>query len=655
MAARQDMPQFGSRLLAAKFFVCFLLSLLGLRLYFLQAVSGEYYRDLSENNRLRTIRREAARGLVLDRKGRLLVRNRPSFNIALLKEDIPDIEQTLRSLHLLLDADIDSMRAEMKRARTRQPFQPMIVLPDVSREVVAEVKVHSSALPGVIVQTKPVRSYPYDGLAAQTLGFTREISARQLARHSDEYKSGDSLGQSGLEQSYEEELRGDAGFLQVEVDARGLRRSESELLSDRQGETLQLTLDAELQLEAEEALGDRKGALVAMDPRDGSILALASTPHFDANTLAGRVLQKEWRALTKDEKKPLENRAIAHIYPPGSTMKLISAAAGLNEEVITEDTRFYCPGYFRLGRRRYRCHKHGGHGRVNLREAVRMSCNVYFYHLGQALGIDRISHYLAMFGFGQKSGIDIPKEEAGVKPSKEWKKKTVGEKWYPGDTPPVAIGQGYIAVTPIQLASAVSALANGGTLYKPHLLRRVFSQSGKAIYEAPPQLVRRLPIESEHLATVREYAAEVVNHRRGTGQRARLLSVPVGGKTGTAQVVRGVGKREREEDIDHAVFVAFAPVENPEIVISVIVENAGGGGRNAAPVARSVLRKYFRSRGVLSEQDWQIVDTGPDGGVIPPLEAREVEAASELKDSAMDESRLDSPLGFRLRGLLDEY
>lgn len=619
MSFRPQLPEIGTRIFLAQAVVCTVFALMGLRLWFLQGVYGDYYRDLSENNRTRTIRTASPRGMIFDRDGRILVRNRAAFNIGLFMEDTPNPDEMVLHLAGLAQRDVDAVVEQFRRGRATRPFEPRVVLPDVSRARLARIKVNTHSLPGVMVSTVPTRRYPNGSLAAQLFGYTREISKEQLLQMGSPYRAGDEVGQAGIEKQYESVLRGTAGYVQVEVDARGTRRGELGIVDETVGGDLYLTIDLDVQRAAESALAGWRGAAVAMIPNTGEVVALASTPTFDANLFSGHVSAIDWNALMQDPLKPMRNRAIANIYPPGSTIKLLWGLVGLQEGVITPSTRVNCPGSYQLGGRRYHCHKRGGHGLVDLRTAITVSCNVYFYHLGQALGIERLSKYIKAFGFGSKTGIDVPGEEAGVGPSPEWKRRLYAEPWYPGDTIPVSIGQGYLVVTPLQMATAISALANGGALVQPHLVKRIVHRATGQDELVTPPIRSELSIKREHFETVRTAAADVVSAERGTGKRAALQSVAVAGKTGTAQVKAGAGKQTDPRFQDHAWFVSFAPVVDPQLVVVVVVENAGGGGANAAPVVREIMKQFFRKRGVLSDEDW---DT-PSQLTSPPVFAEQ--------------------------------
>lgn len=615
MTTGAEQPYYTARLVAAKMFALLCLAALLARLWYLQGIRGSFYRDLSENNRIRRIRTEAPRGNIFDREGRVLVRNRPALNVALMRGDVPDVPEAIKRLAEITGREEDKLVAQYESGKKSRPFEPKAVMFDISRSELARVEVNGYRLPGVIITHKPTRAYPNNALAAQLLGYTREISKSQfeVLRNSG-YWLGDSIGQSGLEKRFEETLRGRPGYIEVEVDARGNRRDELGIEDDRPGSDLQLTIDLDIQRAAEEALGGRKGSVVAVDPRNGEILALVSSPSFDANVFSGHMLAEQWERLANDPDKPLTNRAISSVYPPGSTIKLLWALAGLAEGKVTPNSPSYCPGYVKFWRRKYHCHKRTGHGQVNLEEAVTMSCNAYFYNLGQALGIDGMAKYMEMFRFGQKTGIDLPGEEVGTRPSKEWKLERYGERWYPGDTVPISIGQGYVVVTPLQLASVVAAVANGGKIFRPMLVKKIFSPQRSAVQEFAPTMIRAVPVAQKIFEKVRGYAVEVVNHKKGTGWRAKLEPVLVGGKTGTAQV-GALGKEALGDRFkDHAWFVAFAPADNPTIALAAIVENSGHGGRFAAPVAKTVLEAYFRKLGMIPiEEDPETEEEGDHG------------------------------------------
>jgi penicillin-binding protein 2 len=583
--------------------------LFALRLFQLQILRGEEYEGIAHGNAVRLVRLEAPRGDILDREGRVLATARPAFGVTVMPSDLRESDRTYSALGMLLDTEPAPLRDKVGSPRGRRRFQAVRLAGDLSFDHRARVEAHLYALPGVNTDVRPRRHYVEGEFASHLLGTIGEIRRDQLqSRDFAGYRSGEVIGQSGVEKLLEGDLRGRAGGRNVVVDVAG---RVVELLDEREpepGGTVTLTLDLDLQREAEagflpDVLGERArmGALVALDPRTGDVLALVSKPGFDPNDFAGGIDSKTWRALTSDEWRPLQNRAIAGQYPPGSAYKPVVAAAALEDGLITPETKKFCPGHFRYGRRTYRCWRRAGHGWVDLHDALKMSCDVYFYELGRELGIDRIADFARAFHLGQRSGIALPTEASGLVPTKKWKERRFGEAWMGGETISAAIGQGFNLTTPLQLAVAYAGLANDGVLMKPRIVLRRETQDG--VFEAgEPKVLGRLPVAPEHLAVIRAGLEAVVGEPRGTGGRARVPGVRVAGKTGTAQVVRMKHTENLEEDEipikfrDHAWFAAFAPVEAPEIVVAVLVEHGGHGGSAAAPIAQRVLARYFEKQ-----------------------------------------------------------
>jgi penicillin-binding protein 2 len=483
-------------------------------------------------------------------------------------------------------------------------------------ERLARVEAHRFAMSGVMTDMRPRRHYVEAARAAHLLGTIGEIQQGQLrqARFAD-YRLGEIVGQVGLEARLEDHLRGRAGGRNVIVDVAGREMREIAKIAPSPGGRAVLNIDLDLQRVAEEAfvsedpeVPDKMGALVALDPRNGEVLALVSRPTYDPNDFAGGIDVDTWRQLIGDEWVPLQNRATAGQYSPGSTFKAIVAVAGLAEGEVDPADEVFCPGYYRMGRRTYRCWKRGGHGAVDLTQALVHSCDVYFYHLGVTLGIDRISHYARLFGLGSLTGIDLPGEKPGLVPTREWKERVKKEPWQKGETVSVSIGQGANLVTVVQLAVAFSAIANGGTRVQPRLLRRLETWDGKSTRPLEPPETVEVGVSKEALAIVSRALTAVVQEPRGTGGRARVPGVQVAGKTGTTQVVSLDLVKDLEDDEipvryrDHALFVAYAPAEKAEIAIAVIVEHAGsGGGTVAAPIAQKVLARYFEKRALQDE------------------------------------------------------
>lgn len=593
---------FGMRLGVASLLVSLLIGLLALRLWYLQGMRGGYYREQSENNRTAEIRIIPPRGTVYDRENRVIARSRPSFDIALLFELVKDPDQTLHQLATLTGRAEAELKAQLlAQNKATKAFEPKVVIADASREELAKVKVHGYALPGVIVNVTPTRSYPYGELATHVLGYTRKIEKTDRAKLDPQrYFLDDVVGKSGIESTYEDVLKGESGFVRVEVDALGNRRGELGIVEYESGDDVYLTLDLDLQRVAEESLQGRKGSIVVLDPRNGEVLALASAPAFDPNVFSGRIAPELWNQVMKDKRHPLNNRAISSHYAPGSTFKLIMAIAGLAEKKVTPATEFFCPGYYMFAGRPYRCHKRSGHGSVNLQTAVTVSCDSYFYQLGQALGVNAIYRYATMFGLGALTGIDLPGEKSGIVPSEQWKLTTKGERWYPGETLSVSIGQGFLTATPLQMAVEVGAIAVDGKVFQPMLVRKVVSAETGEVLKFPPKLLRRSDLDPKLFQMVREYAISVVQDPRGTGKAAQVVGIQVAGKTGTAQVVSLDKSEASEEFQDHAWFIAFAPADAPTIALSIIVENGGHGGATAAPISRKLMEVYFAKLGLFT-------------------------------------------------------
>jgi len=598
------------------------------RLFYLQLVQGDALRVESERNSVRTIRLDAPRGNVLDREGRVIASTRPAFDVEIIPSELRDPERVYSALGQLIDEEPAQVRETVGKPRGRARFQPIAVLSDVSFEQLARVETHRFALPGVLTEVRPQREYEEGDLAGHLLGTLGEIRLDQLEKATfEDYSSGEIIGQSGLEAVLENVLRGTAGGRNVVVNVAGREGEHLDEVEPIPGNTAVLTLDLDLQREAvaayrndplaaapvpaghdgESPPAEKTGALVALDPRTGDVLAMVSRPSFDPNDFSDGVPPETWRELTKDERKPLQNRAISGQYPPGSTYKPLLAAAALEAGVISPQTHFFCPGSFALGRRVYKCWRKEGHGSVAVHEALVRSCDVFFYQTGLKLGIDRIADFGHALSFGRLTGIPLPEEKPGLIPTEAWKEKRFGEPWMAGETVSASIGQGFDLVTPLQLAVAYGALATG-VVMKPRLLLRVEKPDGTLLKETQPQLDSRLPISEANLAIVRKGLAGVVNEPGGTGSRARLPGITVAGKTGTAQVIRlehyeGVDEsRIPTRYRDHAWFVCFAPAEAPEIVVAVLNEHAGHGGSAAAPIAQRVLAKYFEKQGRLTPE-----------------------------------------------------
>ena len=597
------------RIVAAIIFAATVFFSLIFRLWYLQIGQGAAFRDRSDLNRIKTVFVPPPRGVIVDRSGLELVTNRPSFGIEFIKEDAPDPIGVVRQLAEILGMDANLLLSRMDKQTRRRKFEPKLLLKDVSREVVAQVSAARYRLPGVFVSVTPTRLYPNHQIAAHLVGYLREVSQAQLqSSEKDYFLPGDMAGQSGIELTFDRYLRGQRGRQQVIVNSTGTRVGELSSEPVVPGNTIQLTIDRSVQQAAERALEGKEGAIIALDPKSGEILAMASAPTFNPAVFSGDITAGDWAHLQSG--KRLINKAIQGTYPPGSVFKIFMETAIINERVASPGERVYCPGSYWFKGRQYRCHKKSGHGSVNLHTALVESCDVYFYTMGQRLGVDTIHRYAAAFGFDELSGIDVPHEVKGVIPSTSWKRrafrKSTDQKWYSGETLSVSIGQGAVSVTPLQVARALSAAVNGGRVMKPILVRGVSAGDSGAFDSAvgKPILQKVVPVSAEVLALVRKGMVGVVNDGSGTGHKAQLdpeLKIQVGGKTGTAQVV-GMQRRdaakgaEAEYFEDHAWFAGYAPAEDPRIVVVALVENGGHGGATAAPLTAEVMSAFFQGQ-----------------------------------------------------------
>jgi len=596
-----DTDWYRHRLSGSVIFVLAFFLILGARLYYLQVVKGAEFRRLSQNNcvRLRSI--PPPRGLIFDRTGRLVVDNRPSFNVSIVPEDADDPDRVVEALAAHLNEDVEILLARLEARRGGALFKPILLKRDLSRDSVAVVEAHKLDLPGVIITVEPMRHYIEEERACHLIGYLGEISEAEL--NSGDYpetRNGDFIGRFGIEKSYEADFRGKPGRKQVQVNALGQVTRVLKTIPAQPGKNSYLALDLALQRRAEEMFQEKVGAAVALDPANGHVLAMVSRPAFDPNAFVEGMSTEAWKALASNPFHPMRNKAIQAQYPPGSTYKIITAAAGLEEGVIEDDTQHFCPGYYRYGNRTYRCWKRGGHGSVELIQAVAQSCDVFFYKVGEQLGVDVLAEYAGGFGLGRPTGVDLDNEVSGLVPTQAWKLRKVGVPWQGGETLSVAIGQGFNLVTPIQMASLVAAVANGGVIYKPLLVERIEDVNTGEVAVIESQDVGRLPVSDETLERVRKGLVAVVDSRRGTGRIADIAGVSVAGKTGTAQVV-AMGERpdtDEEEKTpfrfrDHAWFVAFAPVKAPRIAVAVLVEHGGHGGSTAGPIAREMMETYL--------------------------------------------------------------
>lgn len=596
-----DTEWYKQRVIISMLFVAAAFMVLFVRLFYLQVIKGDELRRLSENNCIRLQSTDSPRGLIFDRNEVLLVDNRPSFDLTIILKDAKPVKDTIQKLSSYIHVPESELTLKIASEKHSSPYKPIVLKQDIGRDMLAMVETHKYDLPGIGVNVKPRRHYINKQSAAHLIGYLGEINSNELK--SSKYsacRQGDYIGKFGVEKAFESFLRGKRGGRQVEVNVMGQVVGVLKTVEARPGNNLYLTIDHMLQQQAEALLENEAGAVVAMDPATGHILALASSPPFDQNSFVNGMSRKQWEALISNPFRPMENKAVQGEYPPASTFKIITAAAGLEEGIIDENFTVYCPGHYKFGNRIYRCWKKGGHGEVDLVKALTESCDVYFYQVGQKLKVDRIAFYAAAFGLGSPTGINLDHEAAGLIPTSAWKKRHTGIAWQGGETLSVAIGQGYNLVTPMQMVVLISAVANGGTRYKPLIVKEIKSAAGTTIIKSEPQTVGKLPISKQTLTTINKCLWEVVNNLKGTGRIARIDGIEVSGKTGTAQLVN------RKEDDDesaterslhhkaHAWFVAYAPSIDPKIAVAVIVEHGEHGSSAAAPIARDIIKTYLK-------------------------------------------------------------
>lgn len=599
-----DSEWYKQRLIGMVFVVMAAFSVLIVRLFYLQVIEGEEFRRLSENNCIRLQAIDPPRGLIFDRNHELLVDNRPSFDLSLIPKDTKNLKETLETLSKCIHTPPEELMAEVKRFKGQLSYKPILLKKDIGRDLLGAVEVHKYTLPGVVVDVRPLRHYIHEKSSSHLLGYIGEANTKEIeSKLYPEIRSGDYIGKFGVEKVYENMLRGTRGGRQVEVNAIGQVVRVIDTVEALPGNNIALTIDLKLQQKAEELLQDKIGAIVALDPSNGEVLALANSPSFDQNIFVGGISSKAWQDLLANPHKPMVNKVTQGEYPPASTYKIVTALAGLEEGVININSEFFCPGFYRFGDRTFQCWRKGGHGHVNVLKALAVSCDVFFYQVGQKLGVERLAWYAKGCGLGAPTGIDLDRESGGLIPSVAWKKKRYGQPWHSGETLSIAIGQGYNLTTPLQMAVLIAAIANDGVRYKPIVLKSAIAPDGQPLAVGEPAITGRLPISQRTLSIVKKGLYDVVNSAWGTGKVVRLDTIEICGKTGTAQLVsrkageRGIGDSDAKHLQPHAWFVAFAPYINPKIAVSVIVEHGSHGSSAAGPIARDLIKKYLLNEG----------------------------------------------------------
>jgi len=563
------------------------------RLWDLQVIRGAEYRKIDEQNRVRVLNIPAPRGIIYDRNNKALVKNIPSFDITVVKEDLSRDSGSLSALGNLVGLSLDEINKKIKTSSSA--FKPITLKEDVSFAEVARIEAVKIDYPGLQINVVGGRDYIYGHAASHVLGYLGDLTLKQLQSPEFSGVSQDTpIGQFGMEKVSDDTLRGKSGKKVIEVDAIGRIIKVVRIQRPVRGRDIKLTIDIDLQIEAQKSLKGKAGAVVALKPDTGEILALASAPSFNPNDFVRGIDYKIWKKLVNDRRKPLLNRAIQSQYPPGSTFKIITAIAALEEGIVNRGTEYFCNGSIYFGRT-FRCWKAAGHGHVNLHKAIVESCDVYFYEVAKQLDVDKLAQYAMGFGLGRRSGIELEGEVSGIVPTSGWKLETKKERWYTGETLNTVIGQGYLSTTPIQMARLTAAVVNQGKMYPPHLL------ADNAPIE-PESIVKITP---GYIQTIKKALLSVVTDKKGTGWAAASDIVSIGGKTGTTQVVGGVRKGDDipEKYRDHAWFVAFAPENDPQIAVAVFVEHGEHGSTGAAPIAKRIIEGYFKQENEVRESD----------------------------------------------------
>jgi penicillin-binding protein 2 len=592
---------FLNRIAAAFITVLLLTSGLVIRLVYLQIVGHEHYATLAKENSIKIEPLVPTRGIIYDRQGKILAENMPSYSLELIPEQIKNMDDTLLRLQKLLDIPNEKIEQYHKQRIRQKRFTSTPLLISMSDEEVAKFAVVRPYFPGVDIHARLVRHYPYKDLAAHVVGYVGRINESELKTLPiAEYRGSNHVGKIGIEGFYETELHGKAGYAEIETNVQARAINILKEVDPDPGANLYLTLDIDLQKTAYDALDTFNGAVVAIEIKTGGVLVFVSRPGFDPNPFVVGISNNAYQALQSSENQPLYNRALRGLYPPGSTIKPFIGLAGLEYSAISFQQRLFCPGYYQLPNvsHRYRDWKKGGHGTVSLNEAITQSCDVYFYTLASMLGIDRMHSFLQQFGFGEKSGIDLVGEKSGLLPSREWKRDKRNQSWYPGETVITGIGQGFLQVSPLQLARATATLANKGNVVTPFLVDKIVSMD--STIPGPETHDKTIPLKPSNVNNIIQGMVNVIHSARGTAKSiGKDIPYQIAGKTGTAQVFnikQDAKYNENEIEFklrDHALFISFAPADDPKIAVAVIVENGGHGGSVAAPIAGKVIKQFL--------------------------------------------------------------
>lgn len=569
------------------------------RLWRLQLIESEYFTELSYSNRTRLLRLSPPRGSIMDSNGKVLAHNQPTFALSVIPGELKEVEEVVAAGSSILGIAPERMRTLLLNAANSPKYKNYQIKKNLSIEEVSLLKSRIGATKGVVIETRPLREYPYGESLCHVLGTMGEISPEELLRSEKfVYRAGDLVGKTGIEKDYESYLKGEEGWNQIEIDAKGRQLGSTDKIPSKRGADIVLTIDIDLQKYIEEIFIERAGSVVALDPETGRVLALISKPGFDLNLFSPSITERNWRNLNSDPLHPLENRAIRGLYAPGSTFKIVTALAGLSEGLIRPDTHVECKGEIDVSNQIYRCWKHQGHGKVSLHKALVESCDVYFYELGLRLGADRMAKYASLLGFGAATGIELSNELPGLVPNSLWKQRNYGTPIRDGDSVTMSIGQGYLLATPLQMALMMASVANNGKLMKPYFVEKIVNEQGQALFENQPVEKWNLLLNSKYLELVQKSLKDVVEDKSGTGKKSFVPGLRVYAKTGTSQVIR---EKDRKTELDlipyhertHAMFVAYVNDRPKKIALAVVVEHGGGGGAVAAPIAKKILCRYY--------------------------------------------------------------
>ncbi len=601
------MPQYKNKLFICSLIIGSLFLLLILRLFYLQILKGDEFELFSIENRIRLINSPAPRGKIFDRNNKKIVVNRPSFDLKVFPNELKNIDKVSELLAGIIKMDKAEIEQSITRAKKKSAYLPFILIKDIDRDTLAAIESNKPDLSGITIEVNYLRDYPEGKLGSLLVGYLGKPNKKDLKRfHLTNLDI--NVGKTGIEETFENDLRGSNGINYKVIDALGrqvkskLFQKDIENKETLPGNDIHLTIDIELQKKAEQLLKKKRGSIIVVNVNSGEVLVMASSPSFDPVLFVNGIQQSDWNELTNNEYHPMLNRSIRGTYAPGSTFKIVTALGALKENIIDEETTIFCPGHYKVGKKKFKCWKHYGHGWVNLRSAIAQSCDVFFYITAEELGIDRISKYAKIFGFGSGTGIELS-EKDGLVPNRSWKYKQFKEPWYKGETVITSIGQGYLNVTPLQITMMTASVANGGTVLKPILIKRISDLEGKNTMVSSSEVLSILPFDETQIKMVQDSLISAVNEESGTGKRAKVKHGTVAGKTGTAQVISSKTKSKKEIYKDHAWFTAYYPAEKPEIAITVLIENGGSGGAVAAPLAKDIFDLYFKQKNGVMQND----------------------------------------------------